>query len=83
MMRFMSSAPGRIVASALVLFGIPLVLCLLLPVGWWKLGAIVPAALLVGALCGCPWVLRNMGLPGVVRDGDPAREAEGVVGRPR
>lgn len=78
MMPLMSRAPGRVVVSALVLFGIPLVLCLLLPVGWWKLGAIVPAVLLVGALAGCPWVLRNMGFPGVPARSEPGPD-DGVV----
>lgn len=52
----------RLLTSALVVFGIPAVLCLVLPTGWWKVGAVVPVALLAGAVYGCPYVVARLGL---------------------
>lgn len=46
--------PRPLPLAAPLVFGIPTLLCLVLSVGWWKVGAIVPLVLLAGALGGCP-----------------------------
>jgi predicted membrane-bound mannosyltransferase len=47
--------------AAPLIFGIPALLCLVLSVGWWKVGAVVPLALLAGALTGCPFLVSRAG----------------------
>jgi len=46
--------PRPLPIAAPLVFGIPTLLCLVLSVGWWKIGAVVPLVLLAGALGGCP-----------------------------
>ena len=79
--------PRPLPLAAPLVFGIPTLLCLVLSVGWWKVGAVVPLALLAGALGGCPHLRGGRrpeaaSRPVASAAGDaPRRELSGAHGR--